>query len=1009
MTNNKVEIILISQSANTTTAIGTLDVSIDAEVPFTFSVGDIRDLSQRKGTFSKTIKLAGTKNNNILLNHYFDVNIQAGTFDLNKIQMIQVLQNGIPILKNAYLQLISVVKSVNSVTNQDNIQYEAVIKDNVGDLFSKLNNKELSDLDFSEFDHVLTADYVRGTFTNTFASGFKYFLPYKENQLSYNLADFKPALYAKTIFDKIFQRAGYTYEWTNSDDVNFSNLLIPYNGDKLTVDQQDLDRIRVIATRSLTDPAQVVSGSTRVRTTNTLVGQQFFFADTYDNQFFINNGATLNFSLDITFDAGIVNLESQAIDLVDSSQFPSPTPRYDAIVPWVSVERNFNEFIFGQNFYDVVNPDLKISAGTELAVGENVLFTNVRRIININLTDVNPNTFFRLFYNCTNIGNQPGVNWRLSSFPSSSLAQIQKFIRVKEARLVITPNIQSIGFNSVLRMNKIVPKKIKQSDFLKSIFMMFNLYTIVDPNNENNIIIQTRDEFYDSGDEKDWSTKLAKDKEQIITFLPTLASKKIILTYKQDDNDELLKSYRNSTGEIYGQVEFTYDNEYVKGTDTKEIIFSPVVPVKNNNGWVLPAINGVEPKTNIKIGLNSKQYQVTQPYTIFNTVDPNFSGTTSVTGNTIPLVSHMNDGELPDFDLNFGLNDYHYYDVVPTNNNLFNLHWRRTINQINTGKLFTAFFKLNEADINNLKLNDKIWVIDSWWNINQIIDYKAGKNELTKVELISIDDELEFSQFITKSTFSLSNSDSGFQALRDYNENYELSTNVINTTSPVQIQGFNNVIGDNVSGQIIGSNNIIESSGLIIGSNNTISVEAENTFVIGSNISATTSNTLYAENIIIPSGGTINGVPIEQILNNSNIMTTIKIDIGPWDMVTNPFTNVPHGLSSTEWLTINNIRVLIVNDAQTIMYDYQHTLNDGAYDINGTGSASSWESSSAFPGGGTINLNATLDPVLTTYITYTRTNSTNIELRRKDYFFYNAGFTSTSNNRGYIILDYIAD
>ena len=64
---------------------GYLDIEKQSVFPLTFSISDIRDISKKKGTFSKSIILAGNKNNNVLLNNYFDINIVAGTFNINKL------------------------------------------------------------------------------------------------------------------------------------------------------------------------------------------------------------------------------------------------------------------------------------------------------------------------------------------------------------------------------------------------------------------------------------------------------------------------------------------------------------------------------------------------------------------------------------------------------------------------------------------------------------------------------------------------------------------------------------------------------------------------------------------------------------------------------------------------------------------------------------------------------------------------------------------------------------
>ncbi len=56
---------------------------------------------------------------------------------------------------------------------------------------------------------------------------------------------------------------------------------------------------------------------------------------------------------------------------------------------------------------------------------------------------------------------------------------------------------------------------------------------------------------------------------------------------------------------------------------------------------------------------------------------------------------------------------------------------------------------MTEADIQTLKLNDKIRIDNSWWNINKVIDYDANAEVPTKVELISIDTEIELAPFVT--------------------------------------------------------------------------------------------------------------------------------------------------------------------------------------------------------------------------------------------------------------------
>ena len=375
--------------------------------------------------------------------------------------------------------------------------------------------------------------------------------------------------------------------------------------------------------------------------------------------------------------------------------------------------------------------------------------------------------------------------------------------------MVILPsqNVQTTG--GTLIMNSYVPVEIKQSDFVKSIFQMYNLYVEQDIDNPYNLILRHRDEYYDSGAEKDWSQKLAKDKAQELMFLPDVTKKKLKLTYAPDE-DQSNVLYTQATGEIYGQIEYTFDNEYVKDVDTKELLFSPTPVYKTLFGAYVPAINGAAPNTNIRI-LYDGGLGTCQPFDIID------FGTTGEIGLTdYPMLGHFNDPLYPTFDINFGTNDYYFYEVATlTANNLYNLYWRRTVNQINVGKMLIAFFDLSEVDIQALKLNDKIYIDNSWWNINKVQDYNANNNSLTKVELISIDTEIDLAPYKTAAGKPIGDT---IVAVGN-NEVFKQSAQVNNVVVPgsdVLIFGKGNAVSPGVKGVVIGDGQILEQDGMVV-------------------------------------------------------------------------------------------------------------------------------------------------------------------------------------------------
>ena len=403
--------------------------------------------------------------------------------------------------------------------------------------------------------------------------------------------------------------------------------------------------------------------------------------------------------------------------------------------------------------------------------------------------------------------NNFSVVWEPQNLGASS--QVPSItIDVTNITVSIRPS-DGIPLNSgITTMNDFIPEKIKQSDYIKSIFMMFNLYALPDPNSETNIILLHRDEYYDSGKAVDWSKLLMKDKEQSLVFIPELSNKKMRLTYKADTDDPN-KVYTDMTQEIYGQAEITFENEYVKGIDVKELLFSPTPVQPTLFGAFLPLLNGAAPKTNIRILIDNGELTA-GPVDILSGYD-----TVTTTAGEYPYLSHFGgpDALNPTSDINFATCDFYYYQVAQnTDNNLYNRYWRRTVAQINGGKLMTAYFYLREADIHFMELNDQIRIDNSWWSINKVIDYNANNEQPTKVELISLETEIDLPAFFGNTTTPVGpgNGSQIMGIMQQYNESSNVTTNNRNAI----ILGSGNVVGDKVNALVVGSGHSVEGDGI---------------------------------------------------------------------------------------------------------------------------------------------------------------------------------------------------
>ena len=802
---------------------GYLDVKEGTSFPLNFSVGDIRDISKRTGSFSKTITLIGNSNNNRLLNHYYDVNIQAGTFNINKITSCDVIENGIPVMTNATLQLTNIKKSQVTGAYEQMVEYEVLIKEDRGTFFTDISNKYLTDIDFSDLDHYVDPSVVIDTFDNTVANSYKYVMPFNiDNQ--YQLNWFKPAIYAQTYFDRIFATAGYSYTWDGLAEANFDKLLIPYNGDQNVVDWSDYkvvaensgNTLTINQNNDVTSVIRQIDGYQSITTGWTEISdpQSLFNPSTgeYTTPQSVGLGSAESYVYEATVQGSIkLNVTNKCSATTGAGNYFRYTPY---LLARIGTAPNVKAYCQGGD----------ISGASVHEVGlETILTFNQVITFNASIGNLFPPPMegidvgdiqvvyvgveLSIVFNDGSIGVYDNLAW--SRFAASgSWSPPQIILDLTSIDLTIRPSDNLPLASGITTMNSFIPDKIKQSDFIKSIFTMYNLYATPDTNNPNNLILISRDEYFDSGKGVDWTNKLMKDKEQSIIFIPELNNKKLRLTYKAD-TDSPNTVYTDVTNETYGQVEVTFENEYVKGIDIKELLFSPTPVQPTVFGAFLPLLNGAAPKTNIRILFDNGQVTA-QPVDILSGYD-----TVTSTAGVYPYLSHFggDDPLNPIFDINFAECQYYYYQVAQnTNNNLYNRYWRRTVAQINGGKLLSAYFSLRETDIQHMALNDKIRIDNSWWSINKVIDYNANDWQPTKVELISLETEIDLPPFITTPYVPVGpgNGEQVVGIMQQYNINTNVTTNNRNSI----ILGSGNVVGDGLRAMIVGNNHIVEQDGI---------------------------------------------------------------------------------------------------------------------------------------------------------------------------------------------------
>ena len=834
--------------------IGIIDVDTAVQFPINFAVGDIKDPFAKKGVKSYKFSIVGSKETNQLLNHYYDINIVDGTYNNNLKQKVAILRNGVIILDNAYMQLLSIKKQTHDVYSDQEIVYDIEVGDDVTSFFTEITNKYLDDLDFKDMVHTYEASEVIASYSNSairdnvlLTGGYKYVLPYTD-LTKYKLEECRPAISVYEYWNRIHQNAGYQWEWNgfDSDQIRMDKLWIPYNGEKPMSSDRNINLVAAENSAPLVFdnplalgwniPAEDFIIDTDVQD---LSGLYDSATGIYTSAIYTGaSGIDATFEIEYTFEYDNPSASTAYLTRIGGLIAPGSWELTGSVY--------FRNISFGVDSGLAVfqNDLLESSLATPytLAPGLNTIGSGTIQTATIPITWLTFTQQIKTKVKVNLLQSDPLMNFR-SSISSGTLIDVKPYLTITSIKMIIVPRADAYGYNSSVNLNDFVPRKIKQSDFIKSIVNMYNLVIVPDATNDRKIIYKTRDDYYDNGEEKDWTDKISTDKGSDISFISNTNAKKITLSYKPD-TDVVNKDYLAETKEVYGQQEYELQNENIKGLETKEIIFSPT-PIDNTSfGTYAPMWPGQFPKCNIRILLDGGE----QPTGLagamtYDIID--YTVATVETGifgiDTYPMLTHQDNPNTPLFDINFGLCDKYYHDFTSvTNNNLYSMFWRRTIGQVDKGKLFTAYFYLNEYDISILKLSDKIFVKDTWYNINSL-QYDPNSFGPTKVVLMTIDDELAIDIIKPRPGLPLS------------------GTVTVAVLSDLIYSGLNW--------------NYADSSVVIQGTGNVVVGDIKNVLAVGNNRMVDSSNTIYTENLVADNI-TLNGTDLQELFKSVDTVQT---------------------------------------------------------------------------------------------------------------------------------------
>lgn len=929
-----------------------LDLTEDSvSIALQYNIDDVRNIEKKNTNHSKTITLAGTKTNNKAFGNLFDVNADFTKYNPNKKVNARIVVDSSPVLEG-HLKLIKVNKDNLNSLQGSRISYDVVVFDKSVDFFQSLGDKELTDLDltvkdsnnnyiykpFHDFDEV----EIQNAWNNhTYTDLYQYPLLDNANTF-YQATDFKPCFYYKGLLNVIASERGYTLEGSFMNNPTFENELISYDGSK------------PLLPKSVADERQFNVGMTGTNVSYGSFSTHSFLHQHITNK--IRDNVNYNDLTSTGFNDNNGNFTSNHADapFLDFCKWVCPNSadynfklggRFKVSITanniaTIKKDNNKAPFLYIKiDLKDQLTGNVLKSSTTGGFLAELTDFSTglleIEKDLTIELNDVSVSKGMevkpvvtllsddRLAYEKPS-GNIQSVNIELEQILNGTdQATINERTFFSNECIVD----QEVQYGEEISVASYLPKGIKQKDLFFDLIKRYNIYIRTHSIKENTLILETRDDYYNSGEVVDWTQKKDYNSNDNIKFLTELQKKEMLFSYNKDGSGEASngedygKIYTKGTTDVYGQKEISFDNDFVKGTKKIESIFSTSPLIFNSDSAVIvPSIDNdsdkvVKPSILLWGGMIPvSTYVLNKAFLIGWNGNP-------LTGNiftTYPYAGHYDNPYAPTVDINFGQITYSFYGeqlTSQTANNLFNKYWRNYINQISDGKLIISKFYLKETDINFIKdnLNSRIFVKDSYYIVNKIIDYTPLKDGLTTVELLQIQEGTEFDntgiqQVVNNTVFNGQTTNTSISKKSK-------KVNKIKTRSAV-VTGSNNDVSKDVTGIINGNNNTIQQGATNInvqGNNNYVDAGLTNVVIVGDNQTVTESNTTL-----------INGVTIQNGVLSSDVgKKEITLEIGSWDMTSSTTTiTVPHGLSSTEWLTVSNLEVNILDDNSSALFRF---------------------------------------------------------------------------------------
>lgn len=638
-----------------------LDLQKEPNVVVNYNWLDLKDPSQRKSSFSQTLKLPFSNANNIFFENYFDVNLDTLVFNA-KFKFPAVLYiDSIPQLKG-FIQLKSIYLNARL--------YEVALFGDTADFFTDLKDAKLKDVFDTQdttdpqllilnqiFDHKLTLANVLASWT----TGLTTVLGTTTNDIMYPVFDYghtlnpysssmfwnpndwigdvnelgqvngvtaldyygmvkignlKPSIRIQRLLHLIASKTGYTIKSSflgiNGDtltDTNFFSRIFM----TLSTENQKVQTVFNTSTGSEAPFIGFEANMTATQSETMQISNQVVYETCFFENVILNNEVYDPNNLFSMSTLEALNIQNNPSATINCPTITFPTePADEALLPSGNMQI--------QTKIELTMPATLPSSGIAYNTQINCFWisqTNVNAvepygpyyIIDIteapyesydSISIINGTTSEYTFIN--NITPVAGEKYfcvfTLNGLYAGAPENITFTIENCTIQTLQTDEIGLMGGGE----EGIVQMRhnmpdISQADFVKDIINKFNLIIKTDADDEKKLLIEPYQDFIAGGSVNYWTDKLDLSKEQVVKTTNELQSK--LLTFGDLEDDDILNErYNNKYNIVYGTYKEKRDNDFAKEEFKNFSATSPLI-AQGISFWDTNGIGTPLPEANI--------------------------------------------------------------------------------------------------------------------------------------------------------------------------------------------------------------------------------------------------------------------------------------------------------------------------------------------------------------------------------------------------------------------------